>query len=185
MHALRPAEKTRLFRRRFWRDRQGERGASLLEFALIAVPFFLLLFGILELGFVFWGTYELENATEDAGRQIRTGQTQNASQSDFIDLVCSRVTVLSQCSTKLKVDVRTFASFGDIQNNSPVPLDANQELQSNFIWNQGAPRSIVLVSTFYQWPLLTGITSLSLSNMADGARLLRASAAFRNEAWPQ
>lgn len=176
-------EKARRFRLRFLRGRRGERGASLVEFALVAVPFFLLVFGILELGFIFWGTYELENATEDAGRQIRTGQAQGSSQADFIDLVCSRVTLLSQCPTKLRVDVRTFADFSQIQTNPPVPLDGDQELLSNFTFNQGGPRSIVLVSTFYQWPLFTGITSLSLSNMADGDRLLRASAAFRNEAF--
>jgi hypothetical protein len=83
----------------------------------------------------------------------------------------------------LQVDVRTFSNFSDIENNSPVPLDGDQELVDNFSFSQGGPRSIVLVSTFYQWPLFTGITSLSLSNMADGDRLLRGSAAFRNEAW--
>jgi Flp pilus assembly protein TadG len=183
MNARRSSEKTRRFRLRFLRGRRGERGATLVEFALVAVPFFLLVFGILELGFIFWGTHELENATEEAGRQIRTGQTQSKSQSDFVDLVCSRVTLLSQCSSKLQVDVRTFSNFSDIENNSPVPLDGDQELVDNFSFSQGGPRSIVLVSTFYQWPLFTGITSLSLSNMADGDRLLRGSAAFRNEAW--
>ncbi len=183
MNAGRSPEKTRRFRLRFLRGRRGERGATLVEFALVAVPFFLLVFGILELAFIFWGTYELENATEDAGRQIRTGQAQAASQSEFVDLVCSRVTLLSECSSKLQVDVRTFSSFGDIEANSPNPLDGDQELINSFNFNQGGPRSIVLVSTFYQWPLFTGITSLSLSNMAGGDRLLRASAAFRNEAW--
>jgi len=185
MDPRRSPEKTRRFRLRFLRGRRSERGATLVEFALVAVPFFLLVFGILELGFIFWGTYELENATEEAGRQIRTGQAQSTSQSDFVDLVCSRVTLLSQCSSKLRVDVRTFSTFGEMETNSPAPLDGDQELLDNFNFNQGGPRAIVLVSTFYQWPLFTGITSLSLSNMADGDRLLRASAAFRNEAWPQ
>lgn len=183
MNASRSSKKARRSRLRLLRGRRGERGATLVEFALVAVPFFLLVFGILELGFIFWGTYELENATEEAGRQIRTGQAQSTSQSDFVNLVCSRVTLLSQCSSKLQVDVRTFSSFSEIDDNAPVPLDGDQELLNSFNFNQGGPRSIVLVSTFYQWPLFTGITSLSLSNMADGDRLLRASAAFRNEAW--
>jgi len=159
----------------------------MVEFALVLVPLLLLIFGTLELGFVFWGTYELENATEDAARQIRTGQVANAgmTESGFKTLVCNRVTILSQCESKLRLDVRTFSSFGDIASNAPAPLDGDQELKDDFNWDPGNPRSIVLVSTFYQWPLVTGLTSVSLSNMADGDRLLRASAAFRNEAWPQ
>ena len=42
----------------------GERGVTMVEFAIVIVPFFLLLFGTLELGFILWGTYDLENATQ-------------------------------------------------------------------------------------------------------------------------
>lgn len=164
----------------------NERGVTLVEFALLAFPFFLLVFGILEVGFLFWSAYDLDNATEDAARQIRTGQIQAGTHSvdDFKALVCSRVTILSQCTTKLQVDVRSFNDYSDIQSNQPAPLDGDGELQTSFSWDTGGPGSIVLVSTFYQWPFFTGLTNFALSNMADGDRLLRSSAAFRNEPWP-
>ena len=170
----------------FLGGRRSERGVTLIEFAIISVPFFLLVFGIMEVGFIYWGTYELENATEDAARQIRTGQVQAANLDDngFKALVCANVSLLSQCNTKLQLDVRSFADFNDIQSNPPEPLDADGELQSSFTFDPGGPSSIMLVSTFYQWPLITVLTSASLSNMADGDRLLRASSAFRNEAFP-
>ncbi len=166
----------------FSRNRaRGERGATMVEFAIVAVPFFLLIFGTMEVGFIFWGTYELENATEDAARQIRTGHNLDAN--GFKDLVCGHVALLSQCATKLRLDVRSFTSFSQIQSNQPSPLDANGNLQDNFTWNPGGPNSIVLVSTFYEWPLLTVLTSSVLSNMTDGNRLLGAAAAFKNESW--
>ncbi len=177
----------KILRFRFLRGLRGERGATLVEFALIAFPFFLLVFGILEIGFIIWGTYELDNATEDAAREIRTGQIQSSAANTpagFKALVCGRVTVLSQCTSKLQVDVRSFANYTDIQSNQPTPLDGDGKLQTNFTYDTGGSRSIILVSTFYQWPLFSGITSFALSNMADGDRLLRASAAFRNEPFP-
>ncbi|NJM33401.1 MAG: pilus assembly protein [Rhodomicrobium sp.] len=168
------------------RGRRSERGATLIEFALVMVPFFLLLFGTLEVGFIFWGTHELENATEDAARQIRTGQVQAANMTPeaFKALVCSRVSLLAQCDSKLQLDVRSFANFNALQSDPPAPLNPDGTLKTSFNWSPGGPRSIVLVSTFYQWPLLNVISSASLSNMANGDRLLRASSAFQNENWP-
>jgi len=164
----------------------GERGVTMVEFALVALPFFLLVFGTLELGFVFWGTYDLENATEDAARQIRTGQVQTTSgmgADDVKALICDRVSLLSDCLTKIQLDVRSFDNFTDMQTGGPQPLDGDQKLKTSFNWDPGGPREIVLVSAFYQWPLFTGITSAVFSNMADGDRLLRATSAFRNESW--
>ena len=171
----------------FLRGRRGERGASLIEFALVAVPFFFLTFGTMELGLVLWGTYELENATEDTARLIRTGQVhaQNIDADGFRTLVCERVVLLSQCETRLRLDVRTYASFADIKNDNFQPLDpVTGQLGTTFQWQATQPRSIVLVRTFYPWPLFMGLTSAVLSNMAGGDRLLWATAVFRNEAWP-
>jgi Flp pilus assembly protein TadG len=162
-----------------------ERGVALIEFSLIMVPFFVILFGIFEVAFVFWGTYELENATEDAARQIRTGQASNMSEAGFRTQICSRVVLLSRCEEELRLDVRSFDSYAAIQTNSPDPLDDDGNLKTDFSYTTGGPRSIMLVSTFYRWPLINPISGYSLSNMADGDRLLRASAAFRNEPFPE
>lgn len=50
---------------RIWRD---ERGASALEFALTAPAFFLFLFGIIELGLLFWTQIGLQHGAEMAAR---------------------------------------------------------------------------------------------------------------------
>jgi Flp pilus assembly protein TadG len=55
---------------RLWRDQSG---ASLLEFSLIALPFFLLLYGTFEVGFVYWASQELEHAASHGARLVRTG----------------------------------------------------------------------------------------------------------------
>ncbi len=173
------------FRRR--RKLRGERGATMVEFAIVIVPFFLILFGTLELGFVLWGTYDLENATYDSARGIRTGQMQSGAMSaeDFRTDICSRVSLLPDCNSRLQVDVRSYPTMADMLGNPPEPLDGDGHLNGTFTWDTGGPQSIVLVSTFYQWPLLNLSTSLAMSNMADGDRLLRSTVAFRNEPWSQ
>jgi Flp pilus assembly protein TadG len=160
----------------------------MVEFAIIVVPFFVLLFGTLELGFILWGTYDLENATHDAARSIRTGQvqTQGVSAEQFRERICSRATLLPNCTSELRVDVRSFGSMDAMQQaDPPAPLDDEGNLQDDHSWNAGGPSSIVLVSAFYPWPLFNLTTSYSMSNMANGDRLLRTSVAFRNEPWPE
>jgi hypothetical protein len=81
------------------------------------------------------------------------------------------------------MDVRTFATFGSMA--APQPLNAQGNLQDNFSYRLGGAQEIVLMSTYYEWPLLNIISSMSLGNMASGNRLLQASAAFQNEPFPE
>lgn len=163
--------------------RRDERGATLIEFSLLMLPFFILLFGIFEVGLVTWGGLELDNATSDAARLVRTGQAQGKlDQAQLKQAVCDRVSVLFDCNSKLRLDIRTFTSFGNMA--APTPLNAQGALESDFAFDMGRSEEIVLMSTFYEWPLLNIISSMSLSNMASGNRLLSASAAFRNEPFP-
>jgi Flp pilus assembly protein TadG len=167
------------------RLRAERRGAAMVEFALLMLPFFILLFGIFEVGLVTWGGLELDNATSDAARLIRTGQAQsgNYDANRLKQEVCTRVSLLFDCNTKLRLDVHTFANFGSMA--APQPLNAQGNMQDNFYFKLGAAGEIVLMSTYYEWPLLNIVSSMSLGNMASGNRLLQASAAFQNEPFPE
>jgi Flp pilus assembly protein TadG len=168
--------------RRLRRDR---RGAVMIEFALLMLPFLILVFGIFEVGLVTWGGLELDNATTDAARLVRTGQAQagNYDANRLKQEVCARVSLLFDCTSKLRLDVRTFASFGSM--TAPQPLNAQGNVQDKFSYQPGGAEQIVLVSTWYEWPLLNIVSSMSLGNMASGNRLLQASAAFQNEPFPE
>jgi Flp pilus assembly protein TadG len=62
----------------------------MLEFSLVAFPILLLLLGTIEIGFIYWGTRVLENATGTGARLVRTGQAQqdNWSSSDLRVEMC-------------------------------------------------------------------------------------------------
>jgi Flp pilus assembly protein TadG len=154
-----------------------EDGATAVEFGMLALPFFALMFAIIETALVFFAGQTLETATADASRLIMTGQaqTQGFDQVKFKESVCSRIYGLFDCANGVKIDVRTAASFSAADLSKP--LDANGNLTTNFAYSPGNAGDIVIVRVMYQWP----IHIARLSNMAGGKRLLMATAAFRNE----
>ena len=171
------------FLRRFVRARDG---ATTVEYALIAVPFAALLFAMIELGLVFLVQTTLDNATEAAARQIRTGELQAAKgdAASFKAAICNEVSWFgSSCNAKLKVDVQVFSSF---QNQTPTSLIKNGSFDDGSVkFTPGCGGSIVLVRTFYQWPTITPLLSTALINLADNKRLIGSTVTFRNEPFTQ
>src|SRR5687768_15437920 len=96
--------------RRFARNRGG---AAAIEFAIVAAPFFALLFAIMETALVFFAGQVLESAVGDAARMIMTGQAQKEgfSEARFKQEICDRAGGMFDCSSGVAVDVRTYTSF--------------------------------------------------------------------------
>jgi Flp pilus assembly protein TadG len=165
--------------RRLGRDRSG---ASALEFALVAGPFFALLLAIIEVSLVFFGSFTLENAVDQAGRMIRTGQAQSTGMDAgaFKRQVCSKVVVLFDCEAGLKVEVQRFDNFEGINDSLGSPLDDGQ-LKENYPFNMGNGGDVVVVRAFYEWDIFANLPGVGLSNMPNGSRLLVAATTFRNE----
>lgn len=163
---------------RFGRDR---RGAAAVEFAIVAVPFFIVLLATIETALVFFSGQTLETGVSNAARMIRTGQvqTQGVSESQFRDLVCETQPTLSDCVNKLVVDIRSFPDFGSV--DLPPPLDNDGNLTNNNVYQPGAAGDVVVVRTYYVWDLLLPDPITQLNNMAGSQRLIAATAAFRNE----
>lgn len=168
------------------RMRRDESGAAAVEFALIAVPFFLILFAIIEVSLVFFANQILDNAVSDAARMIRTGQAQKAgfSETDFKNQVCSGLAGLFDCTGgNLYVDVKTYTKFADVGVTSPI--DDKGEIVNNFGYDDGGPETIVVASVYYEWPLISGYIQTGFGNLASKNRLLASVATFRNEPFPE
>lgn len=160
-----------------------KRGIAAVEFALIAIPFFFLIFGLLEVCVLFIMSSLLEHGINEAARQIRTGQFQEAGfgQVAFKKAVCDQTfDVLFDCLGRVRLDVKTFSSFGT--SSAPNVIDGAGNLDdSNFSFTPGGANDIVVVRVFYEWNLITPVLSAPLANMSDGRRLLQSTVAFRNE----
>jgi len=158
-------------------------GASAVEFALVAIPTILTLLAILEVGIMYFATFNLESATAQGARLIRTGQAQNQSfdAGKFKTEVCKHISAPITCAG-LQLDVRHYSSFGGAGSDLTNPLDGNGNMKTNFAYDPGVGGDVVVVRAFYEWPLVAKLPKpISLGNMQNGDRLLVATAAFRNE----
>lgn len=177
-----PRSRQKPFARRFLR---AERGATAVEFALVALPMLVMVFGLLELALVFLVGLTLDNATQVASRQIRTGEFQTgggASKANFKTLVCANMSWLqSKCAADLWLDVQTFSNFAGLAA-SPSPAAATFDPNA-LCFSAGQPTDIVLVRAFFEWDLFTPLLDGALENMGGGSgkRLISSTTAFRNE----
>ena len=158
-------------------------GLAAVEFALIAVPFFLLLFGLIEISLIFIISTTLEHGLTEASRQIRTGAFQQnplSTEVTFKQDVCNELFNLLDCPGGLVLDVTTFSSFTG--SSQPSRIDSNGDFDStNEQFSAGSRNDIVLIRAFYEWELITPVISAPLSNLSNGNRLIEAGIAFRNE----
>lgn len=185
-----PAPRRRRLIGRFVKNRDG---ATAVEFGLVALPFFALLFAIIETAMIFWSTQVLETAVADASRKIYTGQfqTEHAGETDpmeiarkFREEVCSRVTALFACDSMIEVDIRRFPN-GFPSAGLPLPVDEGNFDATSFGYEASGPNDIVVVRAAMQYPVFLSFMNVSFANLNNGKRLIMASAAFRNEPFAQ
>jgi Flp pilus assembly protein TadG len=164
--------------KRFLRSRKG---TTAIEFALIALPFFLLLFGIIETTMIYFANAVLENGLEVVARKIRTGQvqTQSLSEQDVKNLLCAEIDALLACDAHLAIDIRPSSGFSGVTFTNP--LDGGGNLRTDFTFDPGKAGEVVLARAFYTWDVMTPLIAGFLANTAGGDRLLISSIAFRNE----
>lgn len=171
----------RLFRA--FRRRQD--GATAIEFGMVAFPFFLVLFAVLESTMVFFTSQVLETAVANASRVILTGQALTkypnpaTALANFKNDICANVTTLVDCQANLKVDVRSYASFATADASAPIA--AGNLDTSTFGYQPPAPEQIFVVRAVMAYPLYIPTWNKGLANLSGGKRALVASAAFRAE----
>ncbi|MDY8108695.1 TadE/TadG family type IV pilus assembly protein [Fulvimarina sp. 2208YS6-2-32] len=170
-------DRSSAIRRRFADWRGDRRGVAAIEFAFCALPFFMIVFAIIETGIVLTAGVVLENGVDAVGRQILTGQLHQGetlpSKEAFSKLVCDQVSYFLGCD-KLEIDLRTFSNFASIDlTYDPTDLQ--------YVLGEGDQISVLRV--YYKWEWITSFLH-GLASSDDGTVLLSSVAAFQNEAFP-
>jgi Flp pilus assembly protein TadG len=170
-----------------WRGWSADcRGAVAVEFGLVSIPFFLLLFAIIEVSLQFFVGEILDTATATAARLIRTGEAYKAGMtaSQFKAKICERMLNLVDCDTYLSVDVRYYSQFSDYTPTSPLDSDGN--VTGVQFQGTGAPwtKQIAIVRSFYAWPVYFNLLPHTSVRTAGGRELLSSVVAFRTESFP-
>lgn len=156
-------------------------GAVAIEFALIAIPFFLIVMATVQTAVVYMAQQELETVTEQASRYILTDQATSDTQSQFAQVVCNQVVALFNCSN-LMIDVETAASFSSANTSAPtLNFNSSGQVTNSWQFTPGNAGDIVVVRVMYQWPIFLRPFGYNLANLSNGNRLLMATAVFRNE----
>nr|WP_224665252.1 TadE/TadG family type IV pilus assembly protein [Mesorhizobium sp. ES1-1] len=172
---------------RFFRDR---RGSTALEFAILALPFALLVFAILESCISFAGQEVMANITDDIARQLRTGQLKppDVAGTKLRDKICSRLEIIvsQDCPNLLLVDLRQYATFADAASasfqikNGEVVLMQGANPQP-FAIAPGLAETKNMLRVFYKWPVMTDLMAKSMANLNGGKTLHFASVTWQNE----
>lgn len=170
------------FPRRWRRD---ENGATAIEFALLAVPFMLMVVGIIEMSLMFLAGSLLEGAVSDASRLVRTGQLQTmgggeeSQKEAFLDAVCDHAGMMLNCSN-FQYQVMKIDSFND---DIAPRFDEDGELidKNKFDLDQISAGCIAVVRVLYYYPLLTPLFTTVFANGPNNTRMLISTTAFETE----
>ena len=167
------------------RFRHDEAGATAVEFTIVALPFFALMFAILETAMTFFAGQTLDTFVGNAARLIRTGQAQQAglTEATFKDTLCSSMPFALFTCADISLDVKRYITFGDIDLAPPVDANGNL-IKTGTTYVPGNGGDIVVVRAYYEWPVFVNMLGNDLANEGNGKHLLISTVAFRNEPFP-
>jgi Flp pilus assembly protein TadG len=162
------------------RRRHGSReaGQSLVEFALVLTPLFLILLGIIQFGFIFNSYITITNATREAAREGTIyvyDRTMTEAQNDAARNTTIRSTVLSSLnllstSAPYFTTTGTWTQSGDTYTNGD--LTVTYELPSGVTDSDTRMGQRVTVQVRYHQDLMIPLVSALLPRDGNGRMVL-------------
>jgi Flp pilus assembly protein TadG len=168
---------------RFGRNREA---STAIEFTMLALPFSMLVFAILESCISFAAQEVMANATDDVARQLRTGQLRaaNVTEASLKKAICDRMEIMvAKGCPDLFVDLKTYATF-DLASQVKVKFTggAKPDLDTTgFAVTPGGALTKNMLRVFYKWPVITDFMSKAMSNLANNKTLHFATVTWQNE----
>lgn len=180
----------------WFRFRRDENGGAAIEFSLLAIPFFLLIFAIIETCLTFGAEQTLNYAVDKMGRELRTGQITFATgeptdltEEEFRARLCDELSIFFTCGAdadeRLFLDLQSYATFADIPTD--VPVTAGVLDSGGFGFNPGGAATINMLRAYYIRTIATDMFRPYLANIkkSGGSEtdhyLIVATTAYRNE----
>jgi len=123
-------------------------GVVAVEFALVLLPFVIVLLAIIETGYVALTRTIIDGAVASASRQVRTGIVQESADplGTFRTTLCLEVGLVIDCNLVV-LDVTSFQNFPDPAALPPVGATDS--------FNAGTSDEITLVRVTYRWNYIT------------------------------
>ncbi|MBU6475865.1 MAG: pilus assembly protein [Alphaproteobacteria bacterium] len=161
---------------------RSEKATAAIEFALVGLPFIIMLVGFVEICLFFAAAMTLEGGAEDAARMIRTGQVQSSGNplQTFETEMCNQVSSLLNCGNlQYEVIPITDNAFSNAANMTPQ-FDQNGNLE-NQGFDPGNSNDDVLVRVVYRYTFLTPFLGNIITGSASSQATLISTIYIKNE----
>jgi Flp pilus assembly protein TadG len=167
-----------------------EAGNTAIEFAIVATPFMMFIFGLVGCAFYFFIMSSVEKGMDQASRLVRTGQavTDNMTVDQFKQTICDGAGKWLKCPS-LQIFVTRWPDWASVKPQ--ICVDANKVLITNtapgdspIATYSGTASDIVMVTACYKWNFTSTFPFLKLGNMPDGSLMMQTTTAFRSEPFP-
>jgi Flp pilus assembly protein TadG len=166
--------------RRFRELLRNRKGAAAIEFAILALPFIVVVLAVLEIAIMFFVDSGLDAALHKTVRQVRVGSAKASAWdlAKFKARVCDELSYSFSCSANLKVRSIVITNMNSVTRISPIQ-NGNLVVTEDFdIGNAG---DYVLVQAFLPWDPMFKLYAISGGRLNDGRYVLGASELFKNE----
>lgn len=157
-------------------------GAVAVEFGLVAIPFFMLIVGLLEMSLMFTSATVLEGGTVAASRLIRTGQAQLSGDAEtlFADRLCDQVSSIIPCGSLRYEVIHPPGNTFDDADGMPPSFDADGNLDPDG-FDPGGVSDVVVIRTAYRYRFITPFVAHLFANNSDNGITLLSTVTLRNE----
>lgn len=174
------------------RFRKSPDGATAVEFALVAGPFFFVLGCVCETGLMLFTEYVIQNAVQEASRTVRTGQVSTSSGTIVVDAatfktnLCADISTLIDCAGKVTVYVDNATDFATLKTKAAFqdPISIGQKADLTWTattYQPGGAKAAAGVLATYDWKFVFPFMNLLGNVMSNTKRRLYGIAIFRNE----
>lgn len=160
--------------------RRDARGAAAVEFALLILPFFIIIFVIIQISLMFFVETALEGALTKTARKVRTGAaTTNAwTITSFKSDLCANLALSFGCSSKVLVVGTVVTNMASVPRSSPT---SNGVLTVTEKYTNGSSGDYVLFQVYLPWKPMLPMYNFVGPTLKDGTYILAAALLFKNE----
>jgi Flp pilus assembly protein TadG len=161
---------------------KAEGGSTLIEFALLAPVFFMLVMGLIEFVLYQYKIYVLNHVVYEATRNLQTGEVQNTADMRvaFEEEMCAAAGPMIDCE-EIDYDVRAFDELGDI--TYPAVEFDDEGKPTNFVFEPGGPNEYSVVRASIHHQFITPFMDKLFRMGPDMPAIVNSFCVVRNEPW--
>jgi Flp pilus assembly protein TadG len=161
---------------------KAEEGSTVIEFAMLAPVFFLLVMGLVEFVLYQYKIYTLNFVVYESARNLQTGEVQTSADMEaaFKTEMCAQAGPLIDCEA-IKYDVRSFDEISEI-DYPPVEFDEDGN-PTNFVFEPGGPNEYSVVRASIHHQFITPFMDKLFRMGPDMPAIVNSFVVVRNEPW--